>query len=119
MSYQIKAPMDLGDDVLITDAAVAGLVGQRPTVDGHPGEVIAARKDEHGQVFVTLRVDGDPPADLLHGLSVSMDPQEKRNRELIARHLRVAASAVNITDWPAYLRRVADLHETGQAWYRP
>lgn len=44
---------------------------------------------------------------------------ELRDRELIARHLRAAASAVNITDWPAYLNRVADLHETGEAWYQP
>lgn len=44
---------------------------------------------------------------------------EARDRELIARHLRAAASAINIQDWPAYLRRVADLHETGEAWYRP
>jgi predicted RNA-binding Zn ribbon-like protein len=44
---------------------------------------------------------------------------ERRDRELIARHLRAAASAVNITDWPAYLRSVADGHKSGTSWYRP
>jgi len=45
--------------------------------------------------------------------------QEERDRDLIARHLRAAASATNITDWPAYLQRVADGHRTGTSWYRP
>jgi hypothetical protein len=45
--------------------------------------------------------------------------QEVRDRELIARHLRAAASAVNVTDWPAYLLRVADGHADGTSWYRP
>lgn len=48
-----------------------------------------------------------------------MPEQERRDRELIARHLRAAASAVNITDWPAYLRRVANGHADGTSWYRP
>jgi hypothetical protein len=45
--------------------------------------------------------------------------EEARDRELIARHLRSAASAINITDWPAYLLRVADGHADGTSWYRP
>jgi hypothetical protein len=45
--------------------------------------------------------------------------EEDRDRELIARHLRSAASALNITDWPAYLLRVADGHADGTSWYRP
>jgi hypothetical protein len=36
-------------------------------------------------------------------------------RSLLARHFRLAASAVNIEDWPTYLRRIADGHEAGEA----
>lgn len=43
--------------------------------------------------------------------------REERDRELVARHLRSAASAVNVTDWPAYLRDVADGHADGSSWF--
>lgn len=49
----------------------------------------------------------------------AMSAQERRDRDLIARHLRAAASAVNVADWPAYLRSVADGHADGASWYRP
>jgi hypothetical protein len=45
--------------------------------------------------------------------------RETRDRELLARHLRSLASAVNVEDWPAYIRSVADGHATGTSWYRP
>jgi hypothetical protein len=35
---------------------------------------------------------------------------------LLARHLRVLASAAGVTDWPAYIRSVADHHDAGTAW---
>lgn len=45
--------------------------------------------------------------------------QEVRDRALLARHLRVLASAVNVEDWPAYIRKVAAGHEAGTSWYEP
>ncbi len=42
-----------------SDAAVAGLVGQRPTMHGHPVEVVAARKDPDGDSSFTLDVPDD------------------------------------------------------------
>lgn len=48
-----------------------------------------------------------------------MEYRESRDREMIARHLRTAASAVNVNDWPAYLQQVADGHAAGTSWYMP
>lgn len=41
---------------------------------------------------------------------------EPEARALLARHLRVLATAVNVSDWPAYIRSVAAAHERGEAW---
>jgi hypothetical protein len=57
--------------------------------------------------------------DRFDGADYPAEVTEARDRELIARHLRSAASALNITDWPAYLLAAADGHADGTSWYRP
>lgn len=52
-----------------TPSAVAGLVGQCPTLNGQPARVVDARMDDVGDVHVTLQVDGDLGAELLRGLT--------------------------------------------------
>lgn len=56
-----------------TDQAVAGLIGQQPTVEGQPGEVTDAWKDDAGGVFIRIRVNADPAPFTLDGLSISAD----------------------------------------------
>jgi hypothetical protein len=68
---------------------------------------VSGTDDEIRRLAESLITDG-PLADRLA-------TGEARDRDLIARHLRAAASAINITDWPAYLNRCADLHATGEA----
>ena len=45
-----------------------------------------------------------------------MSAAEEAARRFLARHFRVMATAVNVTDWPAYIRLCADAHESGSAW---
>jgi hypothetical protein len=52
-------------------------------------------------------------------LVIAEQNQEKRDRELLARHFRALASAEGIEDWPGYLLDVAAGHAAGTSWYRP
>jgi hypothetical protein len=59
VSYEVTASLPRDPDEVWTESAVVGLVGQRPTVNGRPGEILAAWQ-EGGQVVVRLRVDAEP-----------------------------------------------------------
>jgi hypothetical protein len=50
-----------------SEEAVARLVGQRPSVNGCPGEIVAAWRDGSGMVQVRVRAEGRNP---LEGVEV-------------------------------------------------
>lgn len=60
MSYELVVPMSRPWEVW-SASAVEGLVGQRPVVNGSPGEVLEAWRDHQGTVQARLRVEGEPP----------------------------------------------------------
>lgn len=45
-----------------------------------------------------------------------MSDDEAAARRFLARHLEVLASAINVEDWPAYIRQVVDGHRAGTSW---
>lgn len=54
---------------------------------------------------------------IARGLLDCAGPDERWARRLLARHYRAMATAVNVTDWPAYIRLCADTQEDGTAWF--
>lgn len=60
MSYETEFTIAGSHGERWAPAAVDRLLGQTPTVNGDPGEVVAAWQDECG-VHVRVRADGEPP----------------------------------------------------------
>lgn len=60
MSYELEVLWAASYETRWTPAAVDRLVGQRPAVNGKPGEVVAAWQDEAG-VHVRVRAEGELP----------------------------------------------------------